>query len=71
MEGVSRSMCLRQKKEQTLRDMVGARRRAARERLFSLLVSDLIVARMSAEKGTALIGELSHKMDEAQVRLGG
>lgn len=44
-------MCLGRQRKQTLNDMVGALKRAARERLFSLQRHDLIATGARAENG--------------------
>lgn len=51
---VARDICLRRRKKQALSDTVGARKRAARERLISLFGYDLTERWPRAEDGTEL-----------------
>lgn len=71
VEEVTRDRCLRQRVKQSLSDVVGVRKRASREKLFSLLGYDLIATRARAEEGTELGAELRKQMEEAREKLGG
>lgn len=56
--------------EQTLSQMVGVRKLAARNRLTSLFNYDSRGRRTRTENSTELEEKLKNRMDEAQVRLG-
>lgn len=57
--------------KQKVSDTVGARKRAAQERLFLLLENDLPTRRTRARNGAELEGELRNQLDEARVKPGG
>lgn len=64
-------MCLRRRKEETLSDLVGVRKRTGQERLLSMSEYDLTARRTRAEKSTELKEELKNQMDEERVKLEG
>lgn len=71
MQDVARDRCLRQRMKQTLSDVIGVRKRAAREKLFSLLGYDLIARRVRPGEGTELEVELKKQLEEARRKLMG
>lgn len=71
VEEVATTVCLRRPMKQTLTDVAVVRKRAARERLFTLLGYDLPATRKRAENDTKLEEELRNQVDEARVKLWG
>lgn len=68
---IARDICLRRLITQSLSDTVGIRKRAAREKLFSLLGYDLIEKTLRAQDVIELPEKLRSQMDDGPERPGG
>lgn len=71
VQKMARDICLRARMKQTLSEMVGILKWAARERVFLLHEHDLIERRTKAEKSTELEEKPENQNDEALVELRG
>lgn len=71
MKGMARKVCLERRMNQKLKDLVVIWKRAARQKLYSLLGWSFTAKQTRAAEGTELGEMLRNQMGEARRKLGG